>query len=367
LKQEIFIDLVIDYLTGQINEEQLEVLKNQLLSAPCSKQQFEEMREIWMATMQTVFDKETAFRMFLARINNKKEAHRPQRRHIHFTRWMRAAAAIVIGFMGGLLSLYFYNNAMPAQPVSVAQIETVVPLGSKSRVTLTDGTSIWLNAGSRLCYMSDFGQTGREVYLEGEGYFDVAHDPAKIFVVKTDKIDIKALGTSFNVKAYPDEEIIETVLVEGKVSFGETILKPREKGVYMRKNATLLVQKKAEEQSAPDRRGAAAPGMPGVKIVEIPLDPVIYTSWKDSLWKIERETLDDMAVKLERRYNVNIQFKDPAIGQLSVTATIKDESLEQVLRFLQLSVPIDFYIDGKTVTLQENSYLKEKYKAHYKI
>jgi ferric-dicitrate binding protein FerR (iron transport regulator) len=364
----MFTDLVIDYLTGQINEEQLEALKNQLLTDPCSKQRFEEMREIWMTAMQTAFDRETAFRMFLARINSKKETHKPQRRHIHFARWMRAAAAVVIGFMGGLFSLYFYNyNTVPAQPVNVSQIETVVPLGSKSRVTLTDGTGIWLNAGSRLRYMSDFGQTNREVYLEGEGYFDVAHDPAKTFVVKTDKIDIKALGTSFNVKAYPDEEIIETVLVEGKVSFGETILKPRERGVYTRKNATLFVQKKAGKQSAPDRREAAVSGMPTVKIVEIPVDPVIYTSWKDSLWKIECETLDDMAVKLERRYNVDIRFKDPAMGQLSVTATFKDESLEQVLRFLQLSVPIDFFIDGKTVTLQENKYLKEKYKAHYKI
>jgi hypothetical protein len=85
------------------------------------------------------------------------------------------------------------------------------------------------------------------------------------------------------------------------------------------------------------------------------------------LWKIERETLNDRAVKLERRYSVDIRFKDPVVGQLSVTATLKDESLEQVLHFLQLSVPIDFYIDGKTVTLQENKYLKEKYKAHYKI
>jgi ferric-dicitrate binding protein FerR (iron transport regulator) len=85
------------------------------------------------------------------------------------------------------------------------------------------------------------------------------------------------------------------------------------------------------------------------------------------LWKIERETLNDIAVKLERRYDVTIRFADAQVGQLSVTATIKDESLEQVLRFLQLSVPIDFSIQGKTVVLQENKYLKEKYKAHYKI
>jgi ferric-dicitrate binding protein FerR (iron transport regulator) len=368
LEQDVLIDLVVDYLTGQIDEERLDMLKSRLQADPQSRRQFNEMREVWLATLQTFtdrpFDKDTAFRMFLARINREKR-NMPLPRRVSYRWLVRVAAAIIIGFFGGSLSLYLYRT--PPAPAAVSQIETVVPLGSKSHLTLADGTRVWLNAGSKLRYASDYGQTGREVFLEGEGYFNVAHDTTKTFVVKTNKIDIKALGTIFNVKAYPDEELIETILVEGKVSIGDIILKPHEKCVYTRKNDRLLVQKKNESQHAAPREEATAHNMPAIKIVEIPVDPVIYTSWKDSLWKIDHETLDDLVAKLERRYDVIIHFADAQVGQLSVTATIKDESLEQVLRFLQLTVPIDFSIRGKTVVLQENRYLKEKYKTHYKI
>jgi ferric-dicitrate binding protein FerR (iron transport regulator) len=284
---------------------------------------------------------------------------------------MRVAAAAVFGFLLGTFFEY-QNKTSDTPPQVVSQYDVIVPYGSRTRIVLADGTKVWLNAGSRLRYATDFGHTGREVFLEGEGYFDVARDTTRLFVVKTDKLDVKALGTAFNVKAYPGEENIETVLVTGKVSVGNLVLAPSEKLVYTRKDQKMVIEKKVTEMkqkivaATKDENRKTSIVQPVAKIVETPVDPVIYTSWKDDLWRVESETLGSLAVKLERRYDVTIRFADRGTRLLSINAAIRDESLEQVLRFLRLSVPIDFNIEGKTVVLKENKYLKEKYREYYR-
>ena len=358
-EQKDINELIAGYLTGQMSDEQLDALHVWIKADKSpfgdkgNKRYFDDMRELWLAAPMAFpvqqFNKDAAYRLFLSRTQKKTgemgkngemgkmgKTTTPSQLHIWF---LRVAAAVLIGFLAG--TFYMRHTHQTKNSLQVAsQYDVIVPHGSRSQVFLADGTQVWLNAGSRLRYATDFGQTAREVHLEGEAFFDVARDTTKLFVVKTDKLDVKALGTSFNVKAYPDEEKIETVLISGKISISDATLAPNEKHVYSRKNNKILI--------------------------ETTKDATVYTSWKDDLWRIESETLGSFAVKLERRYDVKIRFADRATQALSITAAIKNESLEQVLRFLQLTAPIDFTIDGKTVVLKENKYLKEKYRNYYK-
>jgi len=378
LDQENMIELIAGYLTGQLSDELLDALNVWLKADKRNQQYFDDMRELWLAAPAGFsgkpFHREAAYQLFLSRTRKEmpaKPVNLAKERQLLYTWATRVAAAVVIGFLLGTFFVHQTNKTDIPQQV-VSQYDIVVPNGSRSHLTLADGTKVWLNAGSRFRYDTDFGQKSREVYLEGEGYFDVARDTTKIFVVKTDKLDIKALGTSFNVKAYPGEENIETVLVSGKVCIGDVVLAPNEKLIYTKKNKNVVIEKKTSETQQPvvattnEDRKTPPPVQPSVKIREIQVDPAIYTSWKDDLWRVESETLGTFAVKLERRYDVKIRFASRSVQALSINATIRDESLEQVLRFLQLTVPIDFSIDGKSVVLKENKYLKEKYRDHYK-
>ncbi len=365
------IELVIGYLTGQLNDQQLNALNVWIKADERNKRYFDNMRELWLAASVALpgkqFNREAAYQLFISRTRKKfpkKPAKERQPAHVWF---VRVAAAVVIGFLAGVLYVYQTDKTETSPPLA-AHFETFVPYGSRSRLMLADGTAVWLNAGSRLRYDSDFGKNSREVYLEGEGYFDVTQDTAKVFVVKTDKISIKALGTSFNVKAYPGESNIETVLIEGKVSIDDRIvLEPLEKAVYSRENSDLIIEKQTPEKQIQGLKPLPKKSVSAVaQIVETKIDPAIYASWKDDLWRIESESLGSLAVKLERRYNVQIRFADRNTQMLSINAVIKDEPLEQVLRFLRLSLPIEFKIDGNRVVLKEDRYLKEKYRDQYK-
>jgi len=127
-----------------------------------------------------------------------------------------------------------------ARKQEVQMNEVVIPYGKKSELLLADGTKVWLNAGSLLAFPSGFTGDTREIYLEGEAFFKVAKRESKPFIVKTGTLDIKVLGTHFNISAYPADATIETVLLEGSVAvekpktFGlgkkEVVLKPRQKG-----------------------------------------------------------------------------------------------------------------------------------------
>jgi ferric-dicitrate binding protein FerR (iron transport regulator) len=234
-------------------------------------------------------------------------------------------------------------------------------------ITLPDSSSIWLNAGSRLRYGSDFNRTNRTVFVEGEAYFKVARNEAKPFLVKTPAITLKVLGTSFNVKAYPEENRVETTVESGSVQVlrnvkgtlsDDLILTAGQKATIFKSSlqtdslppATPLP---APENVLPDRVAERTVVAKNVKTE-------LYTSWKDMRWLIVRETLESLAVKLERRYNVQISFTDEALKDFSFSGTLEDETLEQVLKAIRLSAPINYTIRQNTVTLSRNKWISTK-------
>ncbi|HVW62489.1 MAG TPA: FecR domain-containing protein, partial [Puia sp.] len=156
--------------------------------------------------------------------------------------WMAAAAVLVLGVAGGLLYRgQRHPNIAATSPVPTAHDKEITTrYGTRNFLELPDGSKLWLNAGSKVKYAED----RRELTLEGEAFFDVKHDPDHPFIIHTGKLDVRVLGTSFNVKAYPNDSTIETTLIKGKVEIdfpGNT-----RSGIVLRPNEKVVIPKKEE-------------------------------------------------------------------------------------------------------------------------
>jgi transmembrane sensor len=287
---------------------------------------------------------------------------------------IRYAAIFIIAFsVSGVLFYSLGKNRKIIAKESFSELN--VPLGSKASFSLPDGTTVTLNAGSKLKYDNKFGMSDRVVQLEGEGYFKVAKDASKPFIVKTLYLSVKALGTEFNVKAYPDDKTIETTLVEGAVNVESMsdkkvaeihVLKPNQKLTYFKNDSTLVdetavskVIVKNKTLPAEKQQLASAPRL----VTEnINIEPVI--SWKENRWIFEKQCLSQIAIALERKFDVEIKFESDRLQSFRFTGIILNEPIEQVLEVLSITAPINFKVKGRVVTLSENKNF-EKIKKIY--
>ena len=257
------------------------------------------------------------------------------------------AAALVLAFViGGLASYFIFSESSIHQSNTFSEI--VAPYGSKTEMILPDGSKVWLNAGSKLKYPNDFNSNNRDVLLEGEAFFQVEKNKSLPFVVNALGLDVKVVGTTFNVKAYESENTITTILVEGKVLLEsekyrfekEVEMCPSQKAVFSKTDRKLVIADLEDVYS------------------EI--------SWKDNLLIIKGEELVDLAVKLERKYDVSIRFDSEDVKEYKFTGTLKDETIQQVLDVIKFSAPIDYHINGKNIVLELNSATKDSYSKFLK-
>jgi ferric-dicitrate binding protein FerR (iron transport regulator) len=281
-----------------------------------------------------------------------------------FKSLIRYAAIFIIAFsISGLLFYYLGNQHATSPKESFSEV--FVPLGSRANFSLPDGTTITLNAGSRLKYDNRFGLSDRVVQLEGEGYFKVAKDASRPFIVKTLYLSVRALGTEFNVKAYPDDKTIETTLVEGAVNIESIsdrkdaeihVLKPNQKFTYFKKDSTIVegtsgAKEKIENKTQPVEKQKIT-SIPRLVTENINIEPVI--SWKENRWIFEKQSLSQIAIELERKFDVQIKFESDRLKTYRFTGIILNEPIEQVLELMRFTAPIDFRLKGRVVTLSEN-------------
>lgn len=212
--------------------------------------------------------------------------------------------------------------------------EVVIPYGKKSQLTLEDGTKVWLNAGSRMAFPTNFTGKTREVFLEGEGYFEVAHNDNQPFIVNTGEIAIKVLGTKFNLSAYKTDKLTETVLLEGKVTVSErsalgflkreTILAPNQKASYDRNNRSI-------------------------SIINVP-DADLAIAWTEGWFKFSQQSMNDVLTKLQRYYNVRFVFDSELRTSDLITGKLDlKESVESVMIALADVADIQYRIDGDKI------------------
>ncbi len=214
-----------------------------------------------------------------------------------------------------------------AETMKESMNKVIVSYGKKSMVLLSDGTKVWLNAGSQLVYPAVFLKDTREVALVGEAFFDVVKNPQKPFVVKAADVSVQVLGTRFDISAYPEDKVIQTVLEEGKIN-----LKYSGGGIFKRDYVVEMVPNQMVEFDKVSREANSS-----TVIVSK------FVSWKDGMLEFEKVNLYKALKQVERFYNIKILLEDQSIGsyKLSGKLDLKDEP-EEVLNVIKLTVPIDW-------------------------
>ncbi|HEX5170044.1 MAG TPA: FecR domain-containing protein [Cyclobacteriaceae bacterium] len=211
--------------------------------------------------------------------------------------------------------------------------EHVIPKGKRSRITLEDGTHVWINADSKLKYSPDFlkGAT-RDVYLQGEAFFDVTSDKSHPFIVHVQGVEIKVLGTSFNVKGYEGDSRIEATLVHGKITiagdsaYDNVTLAANQRAVFLKEKRNLLVENNVETDT--------------------------YTSWRQGVLVFDDQPLYEILPILERTFNVSIHTDEASSLDCRFTAKINNKSLKEVLELFRTSDTIGYTIAGSDVYLE---------------
>ncbi len=378
MKEEQISDLLSEaiesYYTNQLTQIQADKLIGWLGENEENRRYFRELGTIWYASSQlcnTNTDTNQAWTNLLEKIavNDKRPMPKPVFT-IRVSVLTRVAAAVFLIVALGVAGFFIFRT--PEKKSEIAYFEAFAPKGSRSFITLTDGSTVWLNSGTKLRYQSNFGNAGRDLFLEGEAYFVVAKNPDMPFRVKTSDVTITALGTAFNVKAYDDEGVIETTLEKGEVridAFGDSkiktdlapvFLKPNQKAVYVKSNKNISINNTVQKpQIAINETPEKTKTVP--LVVENMADTKLTTSWKDSRWIFKSEKLAKLAPILERRYDISIIFRDSVLQSYKFTGTLKEESLEQVLNAMCLAAPIRFEINHNQVLFYENSSQNTKY------
>lgn len=218
--------------------------------------------------------------------------------------------------------------------------------GSKSNLVLPDGTKVSLNSDTRLSYNQSFGKQVREVTLEGEAYFEVVKDAQHPFIVHTNAMDIKVLGTVFNVRAYHNEKNTQTTLLEGSV---EVILNKRnERNLVVLKPHEKIVVNNDPGHAAPLKADEAPVADISVMTIKTNLEDssILETDWTKNKLAFDQIRYSEVFPELERWYGVTITVKDSSILTRKISGIYENESLSDVMESLKLATGFRYTIDG---------------------
>lgn len=292
-----------------------------------------------------------------------QEACRYETPRKQWKRWIYAAAAALI--IGGLTWIYaFYLKEDIKTGTHAAMMsEVVAKKGSRKTMMLPDGTKVWLNADSRLTYKSNFKSNSREVLLEGEAFFDVVKDSSRPFIVHTSGIDVKVLGTSFNVKSYPADATIEATLIRGMIevmrkndpSSPGIILHPNEKLVFSKEVKNTLPQPGAANSRDKKKAYTAERDIAVAPLPQNKADSLIAeTSWIYNKLIFEGDTFRQLADKMERWYDVKINILDENLLHYRFKGIFEHETIQQALLALQLTNNFQFKINHNEIEIYRN-------------
>ncbi len=252
-----------------------------------------------------------------------------------FTRWLVAAGVLLCVTIA---LFYWLNPAEPGGNTIASMNEVTTPKGSKTQLRLPDSTVVWLNAGSKLTYPKEFGAVSREVNLVGEAYFEVKKSNDNPFIIHTNRMDIRVLGTTFNVKSYPGEPTSEAALIRGSI---EVFIKNRpDEKIVLKPNEKIVVQ----EYTATAEKMAESTVVTGVNAPSVAIKPVVYnridntvleTAWVDNKLVFDETYFPDMVKMMERWYGVTIQVENKQLDSQQFTGSFRKETLDEALRALQ--------------------------------
>lgn len=312
--------LANQYFEGKIAPEDERALFDFIAAGADNQASFRAWEAEWSARPHFDITTENAWQRFYAWMSQVelKRSRRPL--------WRMAAAVAVVLLMVGsaFLGKYVSDNA----PVNYYTL--TAPIGSKTYLTLPDGSHVWLNAGSTLSYSTNFGKRDRHVKLEGEGYFEVAKKDGEQFVVTTRGYDVVVKGTRFNVMAYNDDQYITTTLIQGAVLIG--------------RGDDILCMQPGDMVRLDTKTGQ--------------LTKTRYTNdthaWVQDMTEFNEITLEDLSKVLSRRYAVNINIQSVRLRHMRFSISLRNkETIDDVLDALQRITAMKVCRNGKEITISE--------------
>ena len=246
-------------------------------------------------------------------------------RTIRMNPW-KWAAAIVLPICIAFFTYYLVDSSQTVGAPFIVKADK----GDKATIELPDGTNVVLNSASQLSYLNNFGENVRRVQLNGEAYFKVAHDEKRAFIVQVGDLEVKVLGTSFNVSAYEDAKDVTVVLLEGKV------------GVYAQKMSHIMKPGDKIEYNKATH-----------KITATQVHPSDYIEWTKGNIYFEKESLENIMKTLSRIYDVEIRFDSNKLPNEYFTGTIPGGGIQNALNILMLTSPFYYEMDGSVIVLKE--------------
>ena len=320
-KDDLFERRLNDYISGMITGEEMAELFSLVRSSELYRLQYDKAAKLHALLHAPALEREKdeSFQRFRERVQGMDGKKKNR-----FVVWTRiAVAAILLMALTSVVSVYTYQRVTSHDLLC----ETVVPLGSQARIMLPDSSIVVLNSGSVLKYPVSFGN----VYLAGQGYFEVTKDKAKVFQVYAGETKVKVTGTVFNVRAYPDDVQTEVDLIKGgvNVSVGDknVFLKPNERAIYNRESGSLV-------RSGYDTSKSAV--------------------WTTGKLSFVNASFRDILKEIERKYNVKIHIMSRQIENESFSGTIHTGmTLQEVFNFIDVDKKYRFDNSGNTIILRD--------------
>ena len=345
---EVNIELIKKFLQKKCNHDEHEIVLDWFTSIRYERKLKNIIREHWDEIQLESPDYDLDTDRFLDKLHHlihldsyKKSCNVPFYRKAY--RQLSKIAAVLLLPVLVISTWYFITDGrFFSKEEKAIYAEIFSPLSARTRFELPDGSTGWLNSGSTLKFPVKFYGSQRKVELSGEGFFDVVKDSKRPFVVSVCDIDIVALGTRFNVLAYPDDETCEITLESGKVVV-EKIRKSGEpvKLAKLQPDHQLVISNETNYT--------------GIKKVETEK----YTSWKEGKLVLRNDPMNEVVKRINRWYNVEIDLKDKELENYTFRATFEDETINDVMTLLKISSPIDF-VEHKREMMSDGTYAKRK-------
>ena len=372
LPQNQFWTLLSKKLSKEATEEELQELRTILLNNPDLHHHTDMLTEMWQ--QQAKNNIAGAESIYVRHIMKHKddffvgetheEANSPEivfeERPAFFTRKKLTIFSLLAFLVLSTGAIYFFIQK--PKPVSVAgqSISSIATKnGNRTKIVLPDGSQVWLNAGSTLDYNNaDFNKELRVVSLNGEAYFDVTRNTERPFIIHTKKMDIKVVGTAFNIRSYDDEKIAEASLIRGSIEVTlkdrkdqKIILKPHEKISVANDEQENITLKTGEKDAIKDN----AQPVPQIVVKELKANPVYNIipeiAWTQNKLYFEDERLENIGPMIERWFGKSVIIQNESLSKARYTGNFENETLENVLSYLKLSRPFNFRIENETVVI----------------
>lgn len=324
--------IIAKYFAGEISEEEMGQLRGWLESSAENQKLFDDLKQGWEGlTLQTSSEeKSRVLNKVKGRIKVEQADERPVRR-LFGANWYRVAASVLIAVSVG--SLAWNQISEPFSWMNTIGYEVrECDAGKQTDFLLADGSHIYMNGDSRMKFKSDLEGTERNVYMEGEAFFDVARDESKPFVIDLDGAEVKVLGTSFNVKAYPEDDRMETSVITGKVAFTHSH-KGEEEGFHL----------------VPGQKGVINHNEESMDRFQV--DNQLDIAWMKRGLLFVNTPLSELTKTLYRTYGVKFKLTDGSLKDLKITASFENEKLEEIMKILEMTNEFSYKIEKDRVVI----------------